>query len=354
MKTQSELSLFATVNKLNVLIDNLLVLLTEKEKNVIVKRFNLDGSGRYTLDSIGKAYGITRERVRQIEKNALGKMSRNVSNVGFSAIHNFMGEILDDNAGYTTEENLYNELISSIPDDSVVNAEHLHLAFVLNENVKCVGNTVNFFPYIRRSNISDSVLKNVSSNLIKELNSRKAVTEISEVSNIVSAFKISGSVSKVVKSLVKIDKRIALIEDSSIALMSWRHVRPRTLRDKILYVLRNVSLPMHFRDISAKISSLNFDDRKINVQAVHNELIRCDSFILIGRGIYALADWGYQKGTVADVIVDLFKDVSEMSRDDIVEKVLAVRHVKKITVILALKNGKRFERVGRNFYKLVK
>lgn len=48
--------------------------LTERERNIIVMRFGLNDSQEYTLEEVGKVMGITRERVRQIEKKARGKI----------------------------------------------------------------------------------------------------------------------------------------------------------------------------------------------------------------------------------------------------------------------------------------
>ena len=39
-------------------------------------RFGFNGSNTYTLDEIGNKYNLTRERIRQIEKNALKKIQR--------------------------------------------------------------------------------------------------------------------------------------------------------------------------------------------------------------------------------------------------------------------------------------
>ena len=111
---------------------------------------------------------------------------------------------------------------------------------------------------------------------------------------------------------------------------------------------------MHFVDISNSISSADFDRKNINLQAIHNELIRHSDFVLIGRVIYALSEWGYKPGTVCTVIESILKDKEHMPEEEIISGVLERRQVKPITVILNLKNKPQFVRVGRKLYALKK
>lgn len=48
--------------------------LTERESNVIRYRFGLDGNRAHTLEEVGQMYGVTRERIRQIESKAIKKL----------------------------------------------------------------------------------------------------------------------------------------------------------------------------------------------------------------------------------------------------------------------------------------
>lgn len=48
--------------------------LTEREKYVLKKRFGIIGGRRYTLEELGQEYGVTRERIRQVENKALRKV----------------------------------------------------------------------------------------------------------------------------------------------------------------------------------------------------------------------------------------------------------------------------------------
>jgi len=57
-------------------LDRALRLLTERERTVIELRYGLTGQEPLTLEQIGRDFGITRERVRQIESNSLRKLKR--------------------------------------------------------------------------------------------------------------------------------------------------------------------------------------------------------------------------------------------------------------------------------------
>lgn len=55
-------------------LEKVLSTLSEREANILRLRFGLDGNVPMTLEEVGKEYGITKERVRQIEIKALQKM----------------------------------------------------------------------------------------------------------------------------------------------------------------------------------------------------------------------------------------------------------------------------------------
>lgn len=355
MNTSTSTPIMQTLLDLPPLINNLLLLLSDKEKSVIKKRFNLDGKRKRTLDEIGKEFSVTRERIRQIEKNALSKMRRNVFNTALRNLHDFVLSSVRTNGGFIKEDLLLKQFDQVVPPNVELSANNLHLSFVLHDSLECIGNTINFHPYVKEEKFADFSLKYVSDKLVNQLHKYGDVKKIEKVhSDLKSVMDESKFDLKRTKSLINIDKRITIVDDDLVGLMEWRHIHPRTLRDKILFILRKERNPMHFVDMAEKISAANFDNRNINVQAVHNELIRHEQFVLIGRGIYALSEWGYEKGTVSKVIERILKMEKELTQEKIIESVLKQRQVKEITIVLALKNNDRFERVGRKRYQLRK
>ena len=355
MYNNSTMPVAQTLTELSSVVENLLLLLSEKEKTVIKKRFNLDKVGKHTLEEIGDEFSVTRERIRQIEKNALAKMKRNVFNTALRNLHDFVTNVVRSHGSLVKKDSLINELAAIVADKNKVDFSCLDLSLALHEDLDCIGNTINFYPYVKERTLPDYFIKHASDHVVNQLNKHGDKKNLSKIhEDLKPALKDMDFDVVKVKSLINIDKRLVILDGDLVALLEWRHINPRTLRDKILYVLRNETKPLHFTNISEKISSKNFDNKVVNLQAVHNELIRHDSFVLIGRGIYALKEWGYENGTVAEVIKAILKDKKELSQEEIIDLVLQKRQVKKITIILALKNNKKFTRVGRKQYRLAK
>jgi hypothetical protein len=107
---------------------------------------------------------------------------------------------------------------------------------------------------------------------------------------------------------------------------------------------------LHFMEIANRIRESRFDHKNVTVQAVHNELIRYPQFVLVGRGLYALREWGYEPGTVADVIESILKEKGPLSKKEIIAEVAKQRTVKVGTISLNLQKMPYFVRVGRAVY----
>jgi len=58
----------------NALVQEVLATLTERESKILAMRFGLDNGKPKTLEEVGEAFGVTRERIRQIQDEALQKM----------------------------------------------------------------------------------------------------------------------------------------------------------------------------------------------------------------------------------------------------------------------------------------
>lgn len=333
-------------------IEQFLLLLSQKEKFVIERRFNLDSKTRATLEEIGQHFHVTRERIRQIEKNALQKLRRNIENTPLSVINNSVFQHLQEGGGIMREDLLLSKLLTDIEGFS---ASALQLIISLDKRFERLPNTIQYHPHVRFKNFTEDFIENISRQSLALLRKRKDILALSVM--VTELKKVLPESSAVTQSLLKelylLDKSFKLLEEN-VGLLEWRHIHPRTLRDKIFYILRQEQKPLHFVELANRIMKALFDQKNVNLQAVHNELIRCEDFILIGRGIYALKEWGYSPGTVAQIITSILKKKASLSQEEIIKEVLKQRQVKPITIVLNLKNNPQFIRVGRKQYALKK
>ena len=340
---------------LNDAISHMFMVLSEKERDVITKRFSLDNKPRQTLESIGKKFSVTRERVRQIENIALNKLKRTVQSTGLKEINDIAVEILMQIGGVVLETVLVSEVLKRIENPSKIDGHIIRLSLCIDDRMKKQEKTnqYNVFWYI--STIQFETIKATVDTAIKLLKQKGDVLpEDNMVARIINKLAplYDGLTPTFVESSLTVDKRLKRA-DGGWGLMSWRHVNPKSIRDKAYIVFKKEKRPLHFVELANKIIEYKFDSKVVTTQAVHNELIRYDQFVLIGRGLYALKEWGYESGTVADVISAILeKNEEPMTKKQIIDEVLLQRKIKVGTISLNLQNNPKFVRVGRAVYDL--
>lgn len=323
--------------------------LNPRTKEVIVKRYGLEGEERKTLESIGREYGITRERVRQIENFALGTIRKSKEFVENEAIFDELSDIVK-NLGILVPEKV---LMNHISNDKVI---HNHMNFYMslannkfNKHKECD----NFHcSWTIDKDIAKHVhesLKNLQNSIPKE----ELVTEEAVITRFVSMLSELADDYKHNKKIV--DRYLELSKVvSKNPLNEWGHVsssnvKARGIKDYAYLILRKEGKPMHFRDVANTINTTF--NKKAHVATCHNELIKDKRFTLVGRGMYGLKEWGQVGGTVKDIIKRVIEENGEkMHKDDIVRKVSGMREVKENTIMVNLNNPKYFKKLTGGYY----
>jgi hypothetical protein len=160
-------------------------------------------------------------------------------------------------------------------------------------------------------------------------------------------------VERIIKTHLRSTKKIKKNLFEEWGLSSWGSVSPKRINDKIYLVLKQANQPLHFTEIAKRINEAKFDDKVAYPATTHNELILDPKYVLVGRGIYALKEWGYYPGTVSDVITEMLKKSGKpLSRKQITDEVLRQRQVKSSTIYLALMNKKRFKKLPNQEFAL--
>ena len=325
--------------------------LTKRQKEIISRRFGFQSGKRETLESIGKSFRVTRERIRQIERDGFSKMQPKTDKYKkiFSALLNYF----QSQGGLKREDILFSQLASPKFQP------YLYFLLTLHPQFSKFPESDEFYSLWTINQNSLQLARKINKFLISKLKEKK---EILPFSKIVGLYNKSQDIlrinlnSKALLSFVEISKEIEQGLENLFGLKEWPEITPRGVRDKSFLVLKREGRPLHFNEISSFIPKLPFrgvPEKRILSQTVHNELIKDPRFVLVGRGIYALRDWGYERGVVKDIIErTLRKNRRPMSREEVMKEVLRQRFVKESTVLLNLKNQEYFIKNPQGRYLL--
>lgn len=314
----------------------------DRDRQIISRRFGFGMNRRQTLEKIGSDFGITRERVRQIEKAAIVKMS-NVGSSEVAQAGDILQEIVANAGGIALADDVAIQLGANDLD-----IPYIVFLAILSSGVELIPEdddlrqAITLKPIYARPQIIALIAEAVK--VIKDYG--KPMT-LSKVNNKMP----SQLENQTLEMLLSVSKKLANF-DTKWGLISWPEVNPKSIRDKTYLVLGRHGRPLHFSEIAKHVRQLGVSKRDVTVQAVHNELIKDERFILIGRGIYALAEWGYTPGTVAEIIASVLREEQPLHKDEIVRRVLLKRQVKTTTIILNLQEKEQFERTAKATYKL--
>jgi hypothetical protein len=303
--------------------------LPQRQKEVVSRRFGFKTGQRETLEAIGKDYGITRERVRQIEKDGFSRLEPKIGQIQ-KTFQYFTGQfknsgdlkkedtLLQELGGRKFQPQIYFLLALGPEFERVGESDELYSLWTINQNSLVLAKKVidSFYDQLKKNNQPLS---------LKALKSPSALSQTALL------------------AYLEISKKIQKGADNLFGLKDWPEITPRGVKDKAYLVFKKTKKPLHFNRVAELIEAAL-------PQTVHNELIRDERFVLVGRGIYALREWGYEPGQVKDVIFKILKKAGKpLAKEEILKEVLQQRLVKENTVLLNLSNKKYFLRASQGY-----
>ncbi len=337
------------------IVKDILSGLKDRDRLILVHRYGLSGNQIKTLAAIGSEQGLTRERVRQIEKDLLKTLSKKgLDKDSFRATKNLLISTITEHGRIMAQDTLLSFMgIKSEEDrNAIIFLLHLmdELEDFIHANYKKCWTTILFNKQMLLDFNDEG--KKIMIQTGRPVSNQEFVENFKQT----ELFK-QNEVEFTDKTIVNFLDLAHEVEKNVFdqwGLAEWKEISPKDVGDKAYLVMKYHGKPEHYSVITEMINKAKFDVRTAYKETVHNELIKDSRFILIGRGIYALSEWGYSAGVVSDVIVDVLKSsAGPLSREKIIEEVLKRRVVKKNTILVGLSNKKLFTKVGKNTYSLV-
>ena len=332
------------------LVKKLLAAAPERAREVLVRRFGLGTvSERETLEAIGDRSSITRERVRQIEAAGLDAIR---ASKAFKEAKDAFEELAQyiHHLGIIVPEE---ELLAALGKDEK-SRNRFRFLLVLDSSFFRERETNDF---LSRWHVDGTTAKNIHealSRLYAALPDDEVVSEgdlldrfLDELKGVNDAYKNE----EVLKRWLSLSKRIG-----SNPLAEWGRttapaIRIKGIRDYAYLAIKRHGEPMHFSDVAKAIGTLF--TKKAHVATTHNELIKDPRFVLVGRGLYALTEWGYKPGVVRDVIRETLEEKGPLKKEEIIKHVKTARFVKDNTILVNLNDSRYFKRMKDGRYSAV-
>jgi len=319
--------------------------LPKRTQDIITRRFGIGRKRKETLESIGHTYGITRERVRQIQDEGLKRLKKQENSPILKPLFEDLEIFISERGGLVKEDSILEEFIQYSDRDA--DASKLRgftlLLLTLGKSFKRKKEDAKFYTlwYTQKKALDQA--RSLISELVKIF--KKASNPLQEKTVVAKLKKNFPFFSRqAIASYIDASKTIDRNIFDDLGLSEWAEINPRGVRDKAYLVVKKLGKPLHFRAITDEINKVKFSKHLAKPQTVHNELIKDKRFVLVGRGLYALTEWGYEEGTVKEVLYKIFKinKGKVLSEKKIVDEVLKRRFVKESTVRFNLKSNAEF------------
>lgn len=325
----------------------LLTTLNPRTREIVVNRYGLEKEERMTLEAIGKTYDITRERVRQIENFALATIKKSKEFKEHAFVFDELKTIVKDLGSIVSEDHL----MRHVSRDPVVQ-NHINLYLALGEDFKKQKEDEHFHAHFTTDDKTANHVREALRKLYSSINEEDLIKEeevferfLNHLNELVSEYRDNKDI---IYRYLALSKVIGKNQLSEWGRTSSPHVKARGIKDYAYLIMRRAGHPMHFKEVAQEINKTF--GKKAHVATCHNELIKDSRFVLVGRGMYGLKDWGHTGGVVRDVIAEVLKEAGKpLPKEEIIKRVLMKRIVKPNTVLVNLQNSKFFRKVAGEY-----
>ncbi len=338
----------------NQLVNALLTALTDRQREVLEKRYGLTNGTQVTLADLGNQFGVTRERVRQIEVSAMNDLKPFVKKGDLNGFLSTVSDHLKNFGGLRREALLLADFRFLVSDPDAQNlAQKVRFLLDVAGTPAFAADNDDFYSYWYLSGEDQKRATGFVTRLVKFMGGRRQ--EVVSHENIDKVFNEAiqphNLKDLVALNYVSLSKKFHINQYGDFGLANWEEINPKTVRDWAYVVLRKEKQPMHFTKLANIINEFR-QSKPANPQTVHNELIKDNRFVLVGRGIYGLQEFGITAGTAREVIARMLEKHGPLTAKELLDFVLKERIFKKNTIFINLQNKKHFQRLADGRYAL--
>lgn len=314
----------------------------KREQDIILRRYGLEGEEE-TLESIGKSYNISRERIRQLQNKISQQLQILINET--PEVNNFINTSRNylEPLGFKREKTLF-EILKTKEGLDDKDLKIFRFFAIFHKNIVFVKNDFHFHNFYSRDEKTQAKIRHFLKKIFfyfLENNHYLSEKETLDLVTKESKKFLSENLSpEDALEILKTIKNLGRNPFNFWGLKSHNFISPKKLKDKIILILRHKNQPLHFSHLhKTLIEFKSVDDDSLSyhwkkeycLHSIKNELIRHQDFVLVGRGTYGLKEWGLQEGKAKDLLEKFIKEKGKIEKDKLWEIISSHRQIKKQT-----------------------
>ncbi|MDO8462344.1 MAG: sigma factor-like helix-turn-helix DNA-binding protein [Deltaproteobacteria bacterium] len=335
-----------TFNPLRECLDLLIAELEEGEESILEDRYGLWDGKPETLQDIGDKRGVTRERIRQIEKKAVTRLRNSryreflTKFLGLYFNLKIKGKV-EEKYGLITDAELRDILF----EDDREGKNYEELAYTAIADIFFEGK--NIFSQILSVcepgvyHLIRSACRNFSktvSSIVSLLESKGESQQLDRIADSIGLNK-DPTKYKLLQRYLEISSVIGIDVAGKVGLRKWKTFNPTTIPNMAFRALEELGQPSHYSEIWEKISAMFPNRAPSNPRCVHNMLVGMpEVFVRTAMGKYGLVKWNIRKPPfIKDFMIELLENAKRpLPRDYIKEKTLSACNCKEASLQMML------------------
>lgn len=327
--------------------------LNKREQYVIQNRSGISDKDQ-TLEEISNEFGLTRERIRQIQKRAENKLFNPQNCIIIEPLRALYFDWIKSLGGLVSNERL-SKYTASIAGNSQ------STSLVMGQYILKFSEEIKWLKAIKAWGHYRYPLDQI--NLIQQEFERVLYTERTglPIKVLFSRFKatevyiknLEDTPRKFFISCLLLSPTIEVDNKGECKLTKWSGRR----LDEMIQALRQIGVPVHYSEIAKRTNTFLPIDQQATPRIIHAHISRCpDIFVRVGHGVFGLAEWGLlDDGSIANAVVRVLDEESQLlSLDRITSRVLENWRVNAGSVHMAIVNDDRIIKCNSEQYGLTK
>lgn len=336
------------------MLDQLMGSINDKRgMEIVEKRYGLLSGERHTLDEIGSEYGVTRERIRQIQKKSVLRMNK------YGAIH--LKQLILDirnmlwaHTGIADSDEADKYINNDLGIERYDGSSLLDLAKDLSW-IQCFQiKDLIFYTPIPEKEIE---FEQFSHKILELFKKHPAGVNIQDVA---ASLKVLDRVKDLrfnrvefINKYCSLDPRLEKLDESVYRTYDMR-ILPFYV-SLIEQVFLTEKMPLHFTEIAYKTNKLlQKTGRKLDERRIYSIVLQSEKFAHTGRrGTYGLTEWGIRKELLPELIEECIRNAGfPLYLDQIFYFVSKHKDTKLINVHTVLNGNRRFYKTREGAYAL--